>query len=340
MSLCLALTLAGTGARADDGTESAAPRYELGLGYRLGDSGFTLGGYGEAVYEDSRGEPWRAALDSLSAILWWDGGGRWRFFSELEVDDAVVLTPGDSTADDATLILERLHLDYAHTDALKLRIGKFLTPVGRWNLIHAAPLTWTTSRPLITETTFPTNATGAMVHGVLPWTEDGIEYSVYASPGEELFPAKDVDTFSEAWGLCVAAAPLPRTQLGLSFASFEQESSPDRKTLYGLDLLWSWRRFELSGEIHYRTRDFGEDRRDEHGHYLQLVAPLSARLYGVARYEGFHQAGAADDLHFYLLGLNYRPLPAVALKAEYGDATEAHGLDVRDGFRASIAVMF
>lgn len=325
---------------ADSGMDPVAQRYELGLGYKLGDSGLTLGGYAEATYQDAWGdEPWRASLQSLSGILWWDDGARWRFFMELELDDALVIQPGDTTTDDATPVLERFHVDYAYADALKLRLGKFLTPVGRWNLIHAAPLTWTTSRPLITEATFPTNATGAMVYGVLPWSDEGIEYSVYASPGEELFPAKDVDTFREAFGLRVAATLLPHTQVGTSFASFEQESAPDRKTLYGLDFLWSWRRYELSGEIAYRTRDFGEDQVDERGHYVQLVAPLATHLYAVARYEGFHESGADGDMSLYLGGLTWRPLPALAVKGEYGKATD-NDIGVRDGVRASIAVLF
>ncbi len=341
IGLALLLASAAPQARADAAAlDPVAPRYELGLGYKLGQSDFTLGGYAEAAFQDAEGtQPWRAALASLSGILWWDDGGRWRFFAEIELDDALVLQPGDLTTDDATPVLERFHFDYAHADALKLRLGKFLTPVGRWNLIHAAPLTWTTSRPLITEATFPTNATGAMVYGVLPWTDEGVEYSLYTSPGEELFPAKDVDTFREAFGLRLAATLLPRTQVGLSFASFEQDSTPERKTLYGLDFGASWRRFELSGELAYRTRDFGEDQIDERGHYLQLVSPLGARLYAVLRYEGFQESGAGRDMSLYLGGLTWRPRPGLALKAEYGKATD-NDIRVRDGLRASIAVLF
>ena len=33
---------------------------------------------------------------------------------------------------------------------------------GRWNLIHAAPLVWTTLRPLATSRLFPTSVNGAM----------------------------------------------------------------------------------------------------------------------------------------------------------------------------------
>lgn len=322
------------------GLDPLAQHYELGHGLRLGDSGFTLGGYGELAYADPREGDWRLALDSLSAILWWDGGGRWHFFSEAELAEGVVAQPGDVTTREARVVSERLYLDYALRDELKFRVGKFLTPIGRWNLIHAAPLTWTTSRPLITEATFPTNATGGMVYGVLPWTAEGIEYSVYASPGEELFPEKRLDTFREAIGARLAATLLPHTQFGLSVASYEQESDADqRKQLLGVDFAWTHRRFELSGEFAYRSISRSDETQDEQGSYVQLVAPLYRQLYAVARYESFHRSGEDRDLNLYLGGLTWRASPALVVKAEYERATD-NGPGVPDGVLASFAVLF
>lgn len=325
------------------GLDPMARRYQLGQGYRLGDSGFTLGGYGEATLRDEERRDAQAALDAMSLILWWDGGARWHFFSELELEDALVVQPGDTTTDEAELVLERFYVDYIRSDALKIRLGKFLTPVGRWNLIHAAPLTWTTSRPLITEATFPTNTTGGMAYGVLPWGREGVEYSLYATPGEELLPESGLDTFKEAIGARVAATLLPNTQFGVSYVNFQQQrSTEERKQLFGADFLWSWHRYELSGEIAYRNIARGGDSRDEEGRYLQLVAPLTQKLYAVARYESFRVAQPELDLDLVLGGLNYRVMPAVTLKAEYSDSSGEVGDDgeVTEGFLASIAVLF
>ncbi|MGQ0697624.1 MAG: hypothetical protein ACT4PZ_05210 [Panacagrimonas sp.] len=347
---CIALSLTASSVLAAEVTSESAPtvgqdpmaqRYELGHGLRLGNSGFTLGGYGEATARDADGsEPAQLALDTLSAILWWDGGGRWHFFSEAEIENALIVRRGDTSTDRLHVISERFYFDYARADALKFRIGKFLTPVGRWNLIHAAPLTWTTSRPLITEATFPTNATGAMVYGVLPWTADGVEYSLYASPGEEIFPEPGLDTFSEAAGGRIAATLLPHTQFGLSYVNFEQEETSDqRKHLVDFDFAWTFRRFELSGEFAYRTIRGDEETQDEQGAYVQLVAPLSEKLFGVVRYESFRDSAASRDLSLYLGGLNYRFAPGLVLKAEYSRATD-NPFGVADGFLASFAVLF
>lgn len=318
-----------------------AQRYRLGQGYRLGESGFTLGGYGVAsVQETGTSEDWAARLDALSAFLWWDGGARWQLFSELELADALVLSPGRSTTDDAHVILERLYVDYVLADAAKFRLGKFLTPVGHWNLSHAEPLVWTTSRPLITESTFPTNATGAMLYGLLPVGDEGLEYSLWGSPGEELFPQQGVDTFREAFGGHLRYTLRPGLRLGLSYVDFELDTSSDeRRNLYGVDVQAAWRRFELSAEWARRVTNLDDGRRDEEGGYLQLVAPLAQRLYAVGRYERFQQSDAARDLTLYIAGFNYRVQPAVVLKAEYGRATN-NDIGVVDGLKASIAVLF
>lgn len=323
------------------GLDPMARHYELGQGLVLGDSGFTLGGYASASTGETGGDPaWRSTLDALSGFVWWDGGGRWHFFSEAELEDGLIAEPGNITVDEAYLGLERFYVDYTRSDRLKFRLGKFLTPVGRWNLVHAAPLVWTTSRPLVTEATFPTNATGAMVYGLLPWLREGLEYSLYASPGEELFPNPELDTFEEAYGGHLSTSISPELTLGLSFVDFEQRSATDeRRKLYGLDFHWARRRYEISGEFAYRLTNLTNGQRDEQGGYLQFVAPLGERLYAVARYESFRDSSSARDLNLYLGGLNFRPRPGLALKAEYSRATD-NDIDARDGFLASVAVLF
>lgn len=327
-------------ASTDVGFDPMAQRYQLGHGLRLGDSGFVLGGYATASLAEHAEAGDNARLDSLSGFLWWDGGGRWHAFSELEAENAIVADDDHATTRQAELELERLYVDYTASDLIKLRGGKFLTPVGRWNLIHASPLVWTTARPLITEKTFPTNATGAMVYGTLPWTEDGVEYSVYYSPGEELARDKDIDTFEEAVGAHLSFSPLPHLHAGVSYVNFEQRRSPDEhRNLYAFDAVWSWHRYEISGEYHYRLTQSGPDDRDERGFYVQAVAPLGERLYAVGRYESFHRSGAERDVNIYLGGFNYRLRPALIFKAEYSRATD-NDLDVRDGLLGSIAVLF
>jgi hypothetical protein len=316
--------------------------YSPGQGLSLGDSGFVLGGYAAASLSDAESEPWQLRGDSLSAMLWWEGDSRLRFFMETELENALTIRRDEVTTEGAEVALERLHVDYAFSDAFQLRLGKFLTPIGRWNVVHAAPLTWTTSRPLITESTFPTNATGAMAYGTVPVLGRGLDWSVYAAPGAELAAEDDIDTFEEAYGLRLAYALTPELNIGLSYVTFEQQYEPDeRKKLYGIDFRWAYRRFELSGEYAQRNRDDDEESYhvDEDGGYLQAVIPLTQRLYGVLRYEQFLRSDSEDDLHYYLGGFNYHFTGNAVLKLEFSKAVE-NDLGVREGFLSSVAVLF
>lgn len=330
LSLTLGLACAESASAADGG---------LGSGWTLGESGFRLGGYAEASYRDLDAARPEAALQALSAFVWWEGASRWSFFTEIELEDALVVRRGDTTTDEADLELERLYLDYAWSDALQFRAGKFLTPIGRWNQIHAAPLTWTPSRPLITEATFPTNATGLMARGVYGLAAGALEWSFFASSGAELVPDPDLDTFSEAFGLRLDYDTGRDLRLGFSFSQFEQESEREvRKALYGVDLAWNFGRLELLGEWAVRSLDSSNSKSDERGYYLQAAVPLVGELFAVGRYESFDPAEEASDFHLHLGGLAWRWQPGRVLKAEFSrtieDSTAAHG------FRASLAFLF
>ena len=147
--------------------------YHLGQGLQLGNSGLTLGGYGSVRVEDLRRHSPQLVLSALSLFVSWDTGTRVHFFSELKIED-VAVTRGERAFDDRNygVELERLYADVYLTEAATVRLGKFLTPIGRWNLIHADPLVWTTSRPLITSQPFATNTTGGMLYGVCILSEE------------------------------------------------------------------------------------------------------------------------------------------------------------------------
>lgn len=334
--LCLALT--GLQARADENLFSDMD-YRLGEGLRVADTGFSLGGYATASYQHLRHAPSRVALDNLSLFVWWQGEGRWKFFSEFDYENVLASSSAGQEGEDHYLALERLYLDYAVTDATILRAGKFLTPIGRWNLIHATPLVWTTSRPLVTTRTFPVNATGLMIHGTLPTVAHGLEYAFYGANEKELRPNPALDPFHEALGAHVTI-PLPADgQVGFSYAAFEQEkNTEERKQLVGADFIWSRNRYEISAEGVYRFSESGESW-DEKGAFVQLVVPLSEKAYAVGRYEFFRQAGEAVTTQLWVGGLNYRITPAIVVKAEWIDGRN-NSIDAPEGFMSSLSLLF
>lgn len=325
-------------ARAEDELPSIG-NYRLGEGLRIADTGFTLGGYATMTNEDLRHTPSRTALDNTSLFVWWEGEGRWKFFSEIDYENILSTRSATQPADKRYLALERLYFDYAYNDNTNVRVGKFLTPIGRWNLIHATPLVWTTSRPLITTVSFPGNVTGLMANGSLPRLGNGVEYSIYGSAGGEIRPNPTLDPFNEVIGAHVSLPLSEDGQLGFSYAAFEQKKTlGEQKQLAGVDFVWSRHRYEISGEGIYRFSDNGSTW-DEKGAFLQLVVPLSERLYAVGRYEVFRKSREIVSTRLWVAGLNYRISRALVLKAEWVGSKD-NQIDAPEGFMSSLSILF
>lgn len=340
MLLASCFSLAAFAGDQEDASSPAQGEYQPGHGWRVPDTGFRLGGYSSAGIDDDYHQHWDAGINDLSLFIWWEGEGRLRLFSEIDLEDPLRYEPGIGlTSKHAYLALERLYADYLYSDKLNLRAGKFLTPIGRWNVIHADPLVWTTSRPLITERTFPTNATGIMAYGTLPLMGTDIDYSIYTDVGEDWRPDPKLDPFEEVLGMHFNFPLSGAGELGISYANFEQKGSiGERKNLLGLDYSWTKDRYEVSAELAYRFSDEGS-RSDERGLFVQGVAPISERWYALGRYELYDPAGVAPTMNVGVLGLAMRLSPALIFKAEVSHASN-NRIKVPEGFFTSFAILF
>jgi hypothetical protein len=311
--------------------------YRLGRGYPVGSTGLRLGGYASLHVKLRRTEPWRFAVGDLSLLLSWDRGGRLRFFSELEVGDA--LTGGEDRSfgpQDAHFEMERLYVDTLIDDRLTVRFGKFLTPVGRWNLIHADPLVWTATRPLATESLFSKHGTGLMLHGSLPLAERRLDYALYADLARSLDPYLLENPFANALGVHLLYSPKDNLELGLSFADFELRDDPRRRhRLIGVEGFWSRHQYEWTSEWVYRASESGPDAWQG---FVQGVVPVAGHWYAVGRYEAFGESGREAG-HLGVLGVAYRPMPPLVWKLEYRLGTRNETL-APDGLYASFAVLF
>ncbi len=318
----------------------AGTDYQPGKGWQIPGTGFRLGGYASAGIEDDRRQRTNIGIDDFSLFIHWESEGKLRLFSELDLENPLVWEQSTGlTTKHAYLALERLYADYLYSEKLNFRAGKFLTPIGRWNVIHAAPLVWTTSRPLVTERTFPTNATGATAYGTLPVLGTEIDYSVYTAIGSDWRPDPKLDPFEEAYGIHLSLPTSSLGEFGVSYANFEQKGSVgERKNLLGMDYFWSHDRYEVSAELAYRFSDEGSHL-DEKGLFIQGVAPIVDRWYAIGRYELYDKAGPAPAMNLWLAGLAMRLTPAMVLKAEFSHATH-NRIQAPEGFFASFAILF
>jgi hypothetical protein len=327
--------------------------YRLGQGLVFPQQRLTVGGYLNIHYSDLEQQSWKFGIRDISLFMSKSLSYRWQLFTEVEIGDAMELSQNGISEDYSEIDLERLYADYRATSTINFRIGKYLTPVGRWNNIHAEPLVWTADRPLTTAAPFARHATGAMMYGDIPIGDDSLEYSLYADDSDRLDPVQkkefafEDDTsgtsqrnaFKRAMGGRVAFHFLDDgAAIGASYLRFEMYDLQERKELYGLDAVWTVARMEFSGEWVYRN-SLGSAEKDEYGGFIQAVFPLTRHLYLVGREEKYRDAMLPPTATIDSVGLTYRPHEGVSLKLERRDG-DHNEVMAPSGWLGSVSFLF
>ncbi len=297
---------------------------------------FRLGGYSSAEVQMPRDASAQATLNELSLILTWQNDSRFQFFSELELEQPLQwIDEQGLTTRDAYLDLERFYLDYNLSEKINLRAGRFLTPAGRWNLIHAPPLVWTSTRPLVTNLLFPNAINGLMLYGSAALHDYAFDYTVFAEALQDQVMDDDETLYQKVFGARFTLN-LPVT-VGLTLASLKEDHAlAPTYRLIGLDFVSRAGNWEWSGESFFRFTNKGQD--GGSGAYLQSAYAIGHDWYWLTRLETIDHPslGSAER---WLIGAIKRLAPNQLLKLELvGGNGEMP--DAPRGFVGSFAVLF
>ncbi len=331
---------------------SAAP-YSLGQGLYFPAQGLRLGGYANLQYYDVANEPATLNTRDISLFITKDLGSRAQLFTELEAGNAVRLGGSRSNREHSELDVERLYVDYRAHPWLNLRLGKFLTPVGQWNQVHADPLTWTVSRPLATSSAFARHAAGAMAFGTVTTHGHDLDYWVFADDSRDLNVGSEQDrayaasgaalpnhnNFRHAFGGRVLwHARGDRFTVGMSVLGYQLDAPRRSYRLVGVDFGWNGRYVSLDGEGIYREGG-SPGQPAETGGFVEAEVPLVRQLYLVGRLERYRALAPAQTVTLRTLALNFRPVPGLVFKLEHRDGNRSTEL-APAGWLASFAVLF
>ncbi len=345
-SLLVLITVVSPGHAAEGDAAWPAGSEGSDGGYHVGQTGLWLGGYTSLEVEAPRSRPALVQLADLGLLVRYEITPSLAFFNETDIDDAVSLVSHSGIERGSrVLLLERLYLDWTPRPELTVRVGKFLTPFGIWNVIRRAPLTWTVDRPVASQNAFPDHGTGLSLiyqttrHG---WSFDATAYG--QAQDELVRGASDISASAMGGGRVVVGHTLGSAYLalGLSTVAFENRDTDRWEDAYGTDLDLTIRGNHLTGEFAYsRLREARAAR--EWSFYLQDVIPLYGPLYGVVRFEHVVPR-EGPTVNGELIGLAWRVRPHVILKADYQFA-DHEGLssqksDLERGFLASVTVFF
>jgi hypothetical protein len=295
-----------------------------------------VGGYSTLRLQQNRHEKIEAALDELSLILKWDNQDRVKFFAEIELENPMSWREGGGIKGNRSYLdVERLYLDYSVSDQFNVRTGRFLTPVGRWNQLHASPLVWTTSRPVATSRLFPMALNGLMLHGTKPFSDGALEYSVFA----ETLKDQNVEAyelrFRNARGARLMYSGL--VDVGATVMEFDELDLNKREyRMLSLDFIKAHEGWEISGEAFFRNNKNNHE--NTGGAYLQGVAPLGNKWFLIGRLENF-KATSQETVERAVVGLTWRFKDTQLFKIEYAGG---HQVDpyMPVGLMTSLAILF
>lgn len=326
-----------------------------------------IGGYAAITLTrtaDSSGV--RIAEGNVAAIISGSLSSRLSYLGEL---DAVSSSRQNYAGrqDDRQFEIARLYVEANASDLLRLRVGRFLTPVGQWNEIHAEPLTWTAVRPLATYRSFAKYSTGALLAGQGALAGHDAGYALWVAPhigngGIEI--EEEELEFRGAFGTRLAVEALRGIWLGASAAvvrerrprsSFDKDSleaagvpedsiealereddENNGRGLVGFDLTARLRGFELRAEGTWLERSML--RPAERTAFVQLAAPLVSGLHAVGRVEQVSPLGTSDG-RIWMAGLHWRGPGGVIFKLERQSAGRAPRA-VASGWFLSVSSLF
>jgi hypothetical protein len=306
--------------------------------------GFKLGGYSSAIISAPRKGNTEARVDDVSLMLSWENDGRFKFFGELELERPLAWNEDQRfNSKDMYFDLERLYLDYNVSEKINIRAGRFLTPTGRWNLLHAAPLVWSTTRPLATSQLFPIAVNGLMLYGMVPNETQAFEYTLFVEVLKDQIQSNQETMFKNVAGAHFALNN--HFNLGLTLTTFTEDTlqSADYR-MVGLDFLTHVNDWEFSGEGFQRFTNSSND--GGSGAYLQSAVPLGNQWHWITRIESYHRPNKissklSDETsgERWVTGLTKQITPTRRLKMEYVGGSDDLP-DAPRGFVGSFAVLF
>ncbi len=298
--------------------------------YTVYETPFYLGGYLSTEY--IKGDRQEAFLFDDIAFLAYAEGARWDFVAELEAKNIYIeqSRPTDMQSSNLNFSIERLNLTYYIDDANTIRIGKFNTPVGFWNLTPINVLRETTSNPYIIDNTFPKLTSGLCYRRSINQNYD-LLYIVLQN-NDEIDSSYNNFNIKQHYS---ATLEIEKEIIYKGSVGYFKEREGSN-SVYALAAL----RYDLFN--HTFTLEASTRRKDSktvvpYDIYFQYVWNFAEKYFLIGRIERYRTEYSKKlEEAIGVAGLTYRPAPNVAIKAEY----DRYSFEKRDKILFSFSFIF
>jgi len=296
--------------------------YTLGQGYDIKNTPMKIGGYISAEsYKEKASSSY--SMEDIALLVYGDLTPRISVMLELEAAGFYNRSYGigNSESFNPDFAVERGYVDYMVNDSINLRVGKFNTPAGFWNAMPINILRQTTSNPWLAMNIFPRFTTGTMLNGLID--DDTYEYAVFIQKTPDLDKRyKNIDA-SDFVGGELKRSFSEHLVIGIAGGEFKNAGDSNEICRYfnlsgryrngGLEILSEWAKsFDL-----YRDAAFPIGNGHKDASYIQAAYRIVDKNYAIFRNEFYHDSQTKDKGTINTIGWNYKPRPAISLKAEY-----------------------
>ena len=336
----------------DENTENIAILQEqISLLEQQFKSQLKVSGYADVEYRSSSkpGDEPGFRLHHFSLFFKKKINEQWRFFSEIEYEDAPLIEfPENPPTDPANcsdcsgkIFVEAMNIDYLWKSQASLRFGRFFTPAGIWSIDHYPPFVPTQERPLHIRKIFPQLVDGAALFGRMSFGSSFLTYDFYTGNGEGNPGHGDINS-DKASGLKFSLNfPLmDHTEIGATYYQDTLNDDTD-KTVTGIHTKLEGGDFTFQAE--YADGEYtpvtGQKYNSE-GYYGQLYYRISNWLFGF-RHDVFDKNSTAlvGSVTRQSVFINYRVDKDIVFKLEYHETEpEDSAVPSTDLTIASIAI--
>lgn len=148
-----------------------------------------VGGYADVMYNNlsrqNLDNPSRNSFGQQRMVpfIYADITDHVKFATEIEIERGGSNAP---QTNDGSMQIEFAQIDYLVKEAINIRAGILLMPVGKFNLLHDSPLNDLVDRPMVSRIVIPSTwyESGAGFYGTLyPSSQSKLDYEIYAVNG-------------------------------------------------------------------------------------------------------------------------------------------------------------
>ncbi len=153
----------------------------------------TIGGYADVMYNNlsrqNLDNPSRNSFNQQRMVpfIYADITEHVKFATEIEMERGGTNAPqATGTGADGSMQSEFAQIDYLVTEAINIRAGILLVPIGKFNLLHDSPLNDLVDRPMVSRIIIPSTwfEAGAGLYGtVYPSSQSKLDYEIYVVNG-------------------------------------------------------------------------------------------------------------------------------------------------------------